>query len=496
MAEIETEHLDPTAEINLETVKSRSIRGVVTLTGRYLALYIMTLVAQIFLGAFLTREQFGIFGIVSAAVNFLVYFSDIGLAASLIQKKESVSEEDLKTTFTIQQFLVLTLFVILILLSPAIRETYKLSQDAIFLLYALGISLVFSSLKTIPSVILERSLRFEKIALANILENLVYNVALVVLAWKGLGITSFTIAVLLRGVVGLASIYLLAPWRPGIMISRSALSKLLRFGIPYQLNTFIALVKDDGLTLVLGRIIGFDAMGILIWAQKWSQMPLRIVMDTVTKVTFPAFSRMQNEKTHLAKAVTRSIFFITFLAFPAIVGLVVLAPLIIKIVPRYEQWAAAMVPLALVSVNALFASFTTQMTNLLNAIGKIKITFFLMIMWAVLTWIFVPSLASSMGVNGAALGFALVGMSSIVAVYVVKKYINFSINDGILKPFYATITMGAVLLILRGVLPATFYSFSILIIVAIVVYSVLIVAIIGKSLIEDAKRSVRSLLNR
>ncbi len=496
MAEVESEHLDPTGEISLETVKKRSVRGVVTLTGRYFVLYAMTLVAQIFLGAFLTREQFGVYGVVSAAVNFLVYFSDVGLAASLIQKKEAVSEEDLKTTFTVQQILVFVLFLVLVLVSGSIRETYHLSQSGIYLLYALGLSLFLSSLKTIPSVILERSLRFEKVAIANILENLVYNVILVFLAWKGAGITSFTFAVLGRGVIGLLTIYILQPWKPALLVSRNSLSKLLRFGIPYQLNTFIAVVKDDGLTLLLGRIIGFDAMGILIWAQKWSQMSLRIVMDTVTKVTFPAFARMQTARDHLARSTTRSIFFITFLTFPAIFGLVILAPVIIKVVPRYEQWTPAMVPLALVSINALFASFTTQITNLLNAIGRIKTTFFLMLMWALLTWLLIPPLGSLYGVNGAALGFALVGSSSIVAVCLAKRYVDFSIRDSILKPLCAAFVMGAAIFILRRVLPVNVYSVSILIIVGIVVYSVVIVAFVGASLIEDARRSFRALFSR
>ena len=58
------------------------------LSWRYFVLYLITLIAQGFLGALLTTSQFGIFGVVSAIVNFLVYFSDIGLAASLIQKRE------------------------------------------------------------------------------------------------------------------------------------------------------------------------------------------------------------------------------------------------------------------------------------------------------------------------------------------------------------------------------------------------------------------------
>lgn len=489
-------HLDPTTEISLETVKSRSVKGVVALTGRYFVLYSITLIAQGFLGALLTTSQFGIFGIVSAIVNFLVYFSDIGLAAALIQKREEIDKDDLKTTFTIQQILVISLLVVVFLVSPRIQQFYNLDRTATYLLYALGISFFMSSLKTIPSVLLERGLKFEKLAISNILENIAYNICLVYFAWKGFGITSFTIAVLVRGVVGLITLYIFQPWIPGFAIRKKSLSKLLKFGIPYQINTFIAVLKDDGLTLVLGKVLGTSTLGILVWAQKWIQIPLRVVLDNVTRVTFPAFSRMQDNKDELERSVTKSIFFTTVLVFPATMAIVVLFPLVIAIIPKYNQWLPAVAPLTLLSINVIFAAVTTQLTNLLNAIGKIKITSLLMVMWTILTWVFVPFLAIKFGVVGAASGYALVGLSSIIAIFIVKKYVNFSLTNGALKPFLASIVMGVTLLVLRAMLDSSLTSLGVLIVVGIVVYGTTTFALVGVSLIEDAKKTFSVLLKK
>lgn len=489
-------HLDPTTEISLETVKERSTKGVVVLTGRYFVLYAITLVSQGLLGALLTTSQFGIFGVVSAIINFLVYFSDIGLAAALIQKKEKIEESDLKSTFTIQQILVLALLILVFVLSPKIQRFYGLDQPSIYLLYALGISFLLSSLKTIPSVLLERGLKFEKLAVSNILESIVYNICLVFFAWKGFGITSFTIAVLARGVVGLVVLYFFQPWKPGLALSRGSLSKLLKFGIPYQINTFIAVLKDDGLTLVLGKLMGVSALGILVWAQKWIQIPLRVVMDNVTRVMFPAFSRMQDDAENLKRSVTRSIFFTTVLVFPATVAIVILFPVVTNIIPRYNQWLPAILPLTLLSINVLFAAVTTQLTNLLNAIGKIKITSVLMVMWTVLTWILVPYLAKKFGAGGAAAGYALVGFSSVVAIAVVKKYVNFSLTDGALKPFFASMVMGVTLLVLRSMLPQSLTTLGVLIVTGLIVYALCILALVGVSLIEDVKKTISVLFKK
>src|SRR5581483_8243645 len=135
--DFESEHLDPTAEISLETVKAKSVRGVVVLTGRTFFLQVLGVVAVGFLGAFLGPFEWGVFAILNAVINFLNYFSDVGLAAALIQKKDEPSDIDLKTTFLVQEILVLAIVGIIILLTPFFTNKYSLNQDGILLLYAL-----------------------------------------------------------------------------------------------------------------------------------------------------------------------------------------------------------------------------------------------------------------------------------------------------------------------------------------------------------------------
>ena len=483
-------------EISLESVKSRSVRGIVVLTGRTFLLQAVSLVAQLFLFAYLGQYEFGIFAIVSAIVNFLTYFSDIGLAAALIQKKESPTQTDLATTFTIQQGLILLLLSMLFIFSGQIASYYQLTTGGLYLMYALGISLFLSSLKSIPSVLLERKLEFVKLVFPQILEQVVYNIVLVIMAMQGFGITSFTVAVLVRSVLGLVVIYLIEPWRPRIELSISTVKDLFKFGIPYQLNTLLATFKDDGMTIVLGQILGPVGIGILSFAQKVGRYPLTFFMDTVTKVTFPAFARLQHEPDQLKRSVTRSIFFICLLVFPSLVGIIILMPMVTDLIPRYSKWSTAIIPLIFVSINYGFAAMTTQLTNLLNSIGKIKITFYLMIMWTILTWIFVPFLAIKYGVNGAAIGYSLVGLSSVFAIFFAKKYVDFSIVDSLVKPLISTFIMAVVLLLVKKHMPTDFLSLQILILVGILSYGVAIISMVGVSLVEDAKKSFKTIFNR
>jgi O-antigen/teichoic acid export membrane protein len=445
MSERTPVELDPgSIDVDLAEVKSRSVRGLLALTGRTFIIYLLSTAATFILTVLLSPEIYGTFFLVSAVINFLTYFSDIGLAAALIQRRENLTIKDLSTTFTVQQILVFSLVTVLLLLTTPIRQHYQLTQEGVFLMWSLAISLVLSSLKTIPTALLERELAFDKLIWPQIAENIAYNLVVVYFAWKGYGITSFSFAVLVRGIVGLVAIYLIRPWRPTLGVHRESLKHLLHFGLPYQLNTLLAVVKDDGMTLVLGGIVGQTGLGYLGWANKWVSLPLRFFMDNITKVAFPAYARVQHEAAILKKGVEKTIFFMALICFPIFMGMGVLAKPMVGLIPRYSKWEPALFPFYMYLINAAWASISTPLTNTLNAIGKIKSTFKLMIMWTVLTWLLMPYLGYHYGYRGVSLAAAIIAFSSVVVLYMVNQTIKLNYWSILRSPILASIVLGLV----------------------------------------------------
>jgi len=427
--------------IDVAEIKHRSVKGVAALISRTFVVQLISFAATFGLTVFLDPSIYGIFFLVSAVVNFLAYFSDIGLAAALVQKKEKITDQDLATTFTVQQGIVITLLVLLFFATPFIRSNYHLNTAGIYLMWSLGISLFLSSLKTIPSILLERELRFNKLVIPQIAETTVFNLVAVFFAWRGYGITSFTLAVLARGLTGLVLVYLIFPWKPRLGFSRDSLRNLLRFGLPFQANTFLAVIKDDGMTVVLGKLVGAEGLGYLGWASRWAGLPLRIFMDNVTKVAFPAFSRLQHDKERLAKAIEMSLKYLTLSTFPILIGMAMLANPLVHIIPRYLKWLPALIPLYFYVYNSAWACVSTSLTNTLNALGKIKTTFKLMVMWVVLTWLFMPTLGLYKGYLGVSLAVGLIATSSIVTVIAVRRHIRFSLSAAFRTSIISSLAM-------------------------------------------------------
>jgi len=478
------------AEIDLQTVKGRAVKGVVALTGRTFFLQIISFFGFFVLTVLLSKEEIGLFFAISELVAILGYFSDVGLAAALIQKREKPSLEDIRSTFTIQQILVLTLLLIVLILTPFLKSFYNISQPGVFLLWALAAGFFLASLKTIPSVLLERKLKFNLLVIVEIAEALLFYGLAVFLAWRGFGVLSYAWAVLARGIVGVILIYIISPWKVGFALKKESLKHLLRFGVPYQANTFLAVVKDRLMNVFLWKIVGATGVGILGWAQKWAQMPLRFIMDSVMKVTFPAYARMQDHKQELSRAIEKTLFFISLLVFPLLIGIAILARPFIMAIPEYGKWEIALVALYLFIINSFWGAVTTPLTNALTAIGKIKVVFKLMVMWTVLTWVVYPILAIKYGFNGVALGSAIVATSSFIAIWIAKKHLTFRFFASIIKPLISAIFMGFLIFSLSHFLPENILSIIVSVIFGGIVYFGLVYLMVGKKLILDLRKLI------
>lgn len=456
-------------EIDIATIKQRSIKGVFSLVSRTFLIQLIGQMVTFLLTVYLSPADYGLFFLVSTVITFLAYFSDVGLAAALIQKKEALTEDDLKTTFTIQQILVIIVVIIGFLLTPLVTRTYDLDITGTYLYQALIVAFFLSSLKTIPSILLERKLQFNKLIIPEIVETLGFNIIVLVLAIKGFGAASFTFAVLTRGLSGLITMYVIAPWRPRIGISRNAARGLLAFGLPFQLNSILALAKDNLFFLYLGAVLPKPALGFIGIAQKWAYIPLRLVMDNLIRITFPSFSRLAEHGEYLGKAVEKTLFSTTLFIFPSLVGLVLLMPHFMEIFPKYQKWEPAIVSLTFFGINAILSSITTPLTNALNAIGKIKITLYLMIFWTIATWVLTPVMISLYGFNGVSIASAIISLSVVGVVFIVKRYIKFSLLTVTLTPAVATIVMGVVIYFLGDII-IDFPTFFLTIVVGGIVY--------------------------
>ncbi len=426
------------------SIKKKAARGALTLTARRIILKGIDALGMIFLARLLTQSEFGIFGIINFVVFTLFGFlSDIGLGASLIQRKK-INRRDLTTVFSVQFILVLFLNFLVWLFSPLLIKLYHLSHASVWLMRATAFCLILTSFKTIPSVLLERELKYEKLLIPEIAETVIFNFLAVILAYFGFGVWSLTVGLLARTAVGAFILFLMVPWPIGLRISRSSLKHLLGFGIPYQANSLLALLKDNLTPTVIAYFYGPAAVGYVNLAQGIAYKPMEI-SNIINRLVFPTFSKIQEDRVRVGRWFERGVRLMGYFYFPLVFGLLVVARPILTYVyaAKSDKWLPALPALYPFIIGSLPVIFTTTGSNVLYALGRSKSVLKLMVIYTLLTWAIGIPLIVKIGYVGIAWAGVPIALISIFLVKneMKKVGIKFSFTRMLGVPFLASFFM-------------------------------------------------------
>lgn len=477
-------------EIDIKSVAKRSINRVLVLISRQFLLNIISLLSFLVVTSVLAPSEIGIFTAIIAIQRIISFFTDFGFGAALIQKKTELSQKDITTTFTLQAGVTLTIFLVVFALQDYIAQLFGFSDQGKYLLLALVFSIFMSSFKTIPAVMLERSINFGKLVIPQIAESLVFNVLLVILVLQGFGISSFSWAFLVSSIIGIPFYYFVSPWKTRLGIFRESLTHL-KFGIQFQAKSILATIKDDLLTAFLPRFISYAEIGYIGFAQRLAFFVYRYVVDSLTKVTFSTYSRMQDNTEFLRKAIEKSLFFVSFTMFPLLIGLIVTIPFAIAYFPQWaNKWEPAIISVIFFSLNAILSSMSGVLINVLDATGRVTTTLRLMVAWTILTWTLTPLGIIFFGYNGVSIASFLISLSLVYTIYLVRKQVDFSVIRPILKPSIAVIVMGIAAYLGGQLFVQSFVSLIILILLSGALYAAIMYLIAKDEIMSDIRKFI------
>lgn len=414
-------------------IKSRAKKGAILLSLRNLGLQSVSMLGFFILSILLGVRDVGIYGIVLQVIGVLNYFSDLGLSAALLQQKTYPSQSDLRTSFTIQIALSLVGVIVIAYFFPKISQSRGFGYNESMIFYSLLFAFISASLRTIPTILMERDLHFQKISLIDISENIVFYLFAVIFALLHFGSLSFAYAIILRSIVGLFLTYTTQPWTIGLELNFAVAKKLLTFGIPLQANSILAAIKDNFSQIYLVTYLGVENFAYLTWSQKVFRSSISL-MDSATRVTFPLFSRLQHDTQELKKSIEKTLEIIATLTFPLLAFLVSALPLFIQIVPKYQKWHPALVYSIPVALSFAIASLTTPLSSAFNSVGKVKTNTKFMIMWTILTWLDYVFAKNFIAPENFGWVILSIGLSSLIVWNVAGKVFQFSVYKIAIKP--------------------------------------------------------------
>jgi PST family polysaccharide transporter len=403
-------------------LKKRARFGVVMLALRTVVLQVATLGGTVVLARLLDPADFGVFAICQFGVTFFHFFGDAGLGGALIQKKGKPSQAELSSVWHVQFAIAVIVVIAIFFGAGSIRLVWDdLPQGAEWVFRALSLGLLLTVLRVIPSILMERELLFGRLAAVEVASTLGFYGGSVAFALAGHTVWALVAGTLLQAVLSTVLVLFLRPWKPSLVFDKAALAPIFRFGIPFQVKTLISFVNGAIVPVYAGSMLGSASLGLIQWAQSTAYFPLHLVR-IMGRVTFPLYSRLQDDQEAFAETLGRSIQICAFGTF-FFVGLFLgMGRNVIHIIFT-DKWLPAL-PMLYIYATAITIGFISPVAAAaLDASGRPSIVAKLATGWTLLNWIVVLIATPKWGMIGFAAGYCVHVVVGNIAILVVVLYV-------------------------------------------------------------------------
>ena len=217
-------------------------------------------------------------------------------------------------------------------------------------------------------------------------------------------------------------------WRPKIEISIISLKNLFNYGSNILLTNLLGTLFLNIRNLVIGRIYTASVLG---YYNRGMQFPAAFVSNingSIQSVMLPTYSYYQDDPEIVRTMVRRSIKMSSFIIFPMMIGLAVIAkPLVILLLT--EKWTPAVIFIQIYC--AIFAIMPIHTANLqaIKALGHSGMILRLEIIKKIID-VIILIVSIPLGVLAIAFGELITSLiSSIINAYPNKKYLNYSARE-------------------------------------------------------------------
>lgn len=363
-------------------IKQKAVKGIFwSFCERFGSLLIL-FTANVVLARMLTPEDFGLVGILMAFVMISQILIDGGLGNALIQRQK-ITTVDCSTVFYTNIVVAGVCYMALFFGADTIASFYdqpSLSQ----LIKVLGLVVVIDAFGAVQNNLLMKEVDFKRITIVKVVSALVSSVVAIVGAICGMGVWSLVVQYVINSIMKSLLLWLLSSWRPVLSFSGSSFKVLFGYGSKLLLANVLSEAYRNLQVLIIGKFFPKAEVGYYSQAKHLQDVPVATILTIVNQVTFPIFSKLQDDKEYLKRGLSRSVKTLTLLNFPLMMCLVIMAGPIFRLlfgeqwlpsVP-YFQWLCGGFGLLLVVHNTNI--------NALKAVGKSDTVLYLEIIKKVL----------------------------------------------------------------------------------------------------------------
>lgn len=328
----------------------------------------------IVLARLLTPSDFGLMGMIIVVVGFAQAFADMGISNAIIYRQDTTKRE-LSSLYWINIFAGVAVFGIVYAANPLIAIFFK-EPRLKKLIYVAALTFIITPFGQQFQMLLQKELRFNRLAKIEIVGAFVNTATAILFALLGVGVFSIIFGQLAGAFakVLLLVIYGLQDWRPELSFSGLGLKGYINFGLYQMGDRTINYFNTKIDHLLIGRMLGAESLGYYTMASNLIIKPYSIINPVITRVAFPVFSKVQNERERLKSGYLKVVQLLSMINFPIVIGLAAVSNIAVPVVFGGE-WVPSVVLIQILAVVGLLRSINNPVGSLLLAKGRADLGF-------------------------------------------------------------------------------------------------------------------------
>jgi O-antigen/teichoic acid export membrane protein len=364
----------------MSTIKHKAFSAVIWSALERVSGQLIRFAIGVVLARLLLPAEFGLIGMITVFMGVSQVFVNCGFGEALIQK-QNASPQDESSVFYFNIALGLIAAGLLYGAAPWIARFYE-QPSLVTLTRFMALDIIIGSFGSVQTILLTKRLHFKIQLKISVTATLISGAVAIVMALKGFGVMSLVAQILVGDSLRTIMIWIFEGWRPMPSFSWSSLREMFPYGSRLFASGILNSIFVEIYSIIIGKLYNPATLGFYTRARQMQQLPVDNLSGIVSRVSFPLFAAIQEDKPALKRGVRRAVKGLTWLNLPVMVGLAVTArPLVIVLLT--EKWlpcvpyiqllciAGALYPLSLIHVNALSAQGRSDLFLRLEIIKKV-----------------------------------------------------------------------------------------------------------------------------
>ena len=408
----------------MQNLKQKTINGLFWSGADSFGVYFLKFGFSIAIARILSPEDYGLVGMMAIFIGIATWMSEGGFMAALIQKKD-VDQTDFSTAFFFNISISL-IFYILFYFSAGMISRFFNEPRLIIITRVISLNFVIGAAGLVQLTIFIKKLDFKIQAKINAFAAVLSGIFGLFLAYKGFGVWALIFQTLVGNLFRISLLWIVSSWRPIFIFSFKSFINLFSYGYKIFLQGLLDSIFLNIYSPIIGKKFSAFDLGFYTRANRFYVLFVRRLTMVFSKVTFPAFCTIQNDKDKLVYGYKSTLGLMSFIIFPIITILIVTAkPFVLFFLT--EKWMPVVPYMKLLYIEGFFFPIYILNTNIFNSLGRSDI--FLKIDLLKKALILISILITiRFGISGLIIGQLISSfIVFIISCFIVSKKINFSI---------------------------------------------------------------------